>query len=82
MPFSGGPRYCIGTSLALMQLKIALTIVFKRFRFILKPGTKVDCSGFNSIRPRRGLPMILREPDEEFPLIAFKGNVRKIVHFD
>jgi cytochrome P450 len=82
MPFSGGPRYCIGTSLALMQLKIALTIVFKRYRFILKPDTKVDCSGFNSIRPRRGLPMILRKPDEECQPTAFKGNVRKIVHFD
>ena len=82
MPFSAGPSYCIGTSLAMMQLKIALTILLKRYRFDLKPGTKVDCSGFNSIRPRRGLPMILRNPDEECQPTAFKGNVRKIVHFD
>ena len=82
MPFSAGPRYCIGTSLAMMQLKIALTILLKRYRFTLKPGTKLDCSGFNSIRPRRGLPMILRNPDEECQPTAFKGNVRKIVHFD
>ena len=82
MPFSAGPRYCIGTSLAMMQLKIALTIVFKRYRFALKPGTKVDCVGFNSLRPRRGLPMILRRPDETFSRTEFKGNIRKIVHFD
>jgi cytochrome P450 len=82
MPFSAGPRYCIGTSLALMQLKIALTILFKRFRFALKPGTKVDCAGFNSIRPKHGLPMILRQPDNGRHPVPFKGNVKKLVHFD
>jgi len=82
MPFSAGPRYCIGTSLALMQLKIALTMLFKRYRFALKPGIKVDCAGFNSIRPHHGLPMILLQPDETSLPVAFDGNVRKIVHFD
>lgn len=81
MPFSAGPRYCIGTSLAMMQLKIALAILFKRYRFTLKPGTKVDCAGFNSIRPKHGLPMILREPDKEYEPVAFTGNVRRIVDF-
>jgi cytochrome P450 len=82
MPFSAGPRYCIGTSLAMMQLKIALTMLLKRFRFSLKPGTKVDCAGFNSIRPKHGLPMTLCQPDAETRPAAFQGNVRKIVHFD
>jgi cytochrome P450 len=82
MPFSAGPRYCIGTSLAMMQLKIALTILFKRYRFTLRSGTKVDCAGFNSIRPKHGLPMILRQPGAEGNSVAFGGNVRKIVHFD
>ena len=82
MPFSAGPRYCIGTSLALMQLKIALTILFKRHRFSLKPSTRVDCSGFNSIRPKYGLPMVLRQPGEAGTPTPFQGNVRKIVHFE
>lgn len=82
MPFSAGPRYCIGTSLAMMQLKIALTMLFKRYRFSLKPGTRVDCAGFNSIRPKHGLPMILSQPGEGIQPVAFQGNVRKIVHFD
>lgn len=82
MPFSAGPRYCIGASLALMQLKIALTMLFKRYSFILKPGTKVDCVGFNSIRPKHGLPMILHSPDQVFQPADFQGNVKQIVHFD
>ena len=82
MPFSAGPRYCIGTSLAMMQLKIALTILFKRFRFSLKPGTKVDCAGLNSIRPTHGLPVILHPPGGVVSATEFKGNVRQIVHFE
>jgi cytochrome P450 len=81
MPFSAGPRYCIGTSLALMQLKIAMSILLKRFRYALKPGTKVDCAGLNAIRPKHGLPMILQSPSEEYSQVAFEGNVKKIVAF-
>jgi cytochrome P450 len=81
MPFSAGPRYCIGTSLAMMQLKTALSILFKRYRFILKPGTDVECGGFNSIRPKHGLPMILHEPDRELQPTPFRGNVKRLVAF-
>jgi len=81
MPFSAGPRYCIGTSLAMMQLKIAMSILLKRHRFTLKPGTKVDCIGLNSIRPKNGLPMILSTPGEELHPTPFEGNVKKIVAF-
>jgi hypothetical protein len=62
-------------------LKIALAILFKRYRFALKPGTKVDCAGFNSIRPKYGLPMILHEPDTEYEPTVFTGNVMRIVDF-
>ena len=82
MPFSGGPRYCIGASLAMLQLKIAMSILLKRFRFTLKPGTKVDCAGMNAIRPKRGLPMILHRPGQVLQSTAFQGNVKKLVHFD
>jgi cytochrome P450 len=81
MPFSAGPRYCIGASLAMMQLKIALSILLKRYDFSLKPGARVDCAGLNSIRPKHGLPMILGDPGEELCAVSFEGNVKKIVSF-
>jgi cytochrome P450 len=82
MPFSAGPRYCIGTSLAMMQLKTALSILLKRYHFSLKAGTGVECAGFNSIRPKHGLPMILHSAGEELQPTPFKGNVKKLVAFD
>lgn len=82
MPFSAGPRYCIGTSLGMMQLKIALSMLLQRFSFTLKPGARVDCAGLNSIRPKNGLPMIVDERGTASPPAAFKGNIHEIVHFD
>ena len=81
MPFSAGPRYCIGTSLGMLQLKISLSIILQRYSFTLKPGTKVNCSGLNSIRPKHGLPMIVHDRGEKTSPTPFKGNVHDIVHF-
>jgi cytochrome P450 len=81
MPFSAGPRYCIGTSLAMMQLKIALSMLLQRYSFTLKPGARVDCAGLNSIRPKDRLPMIVRERGEVSEPVPFEGNIHKIVHF-
>jgi cytochrome P450 len=81
MPFSAGPRYCIGTSLAMMQLKIALSILLQRYLFSLKPGARVDCAGLNSIRPKPGLPMIVTGRGEVPSPAKFGGNIHKIVRF-
>ena len=82
MPFSAGPRYCIGTSLAMMQLKIALSIIVRRFVLTLKPGTTVECVGMNSIRPKHGLPMIVHEPEYRIAVEPIKGNIHTIVELE
>jgi cytochrome P450 len=82
MPFSAGPRYCIGTSLGMLQLKISLSIILRRYSFTLKSGASVDCSGLNSIRPKNGLPMIVGPRTDDPASNSFKGNVHKIVHFE
>jgi cytochrome P450 len=81
MPFSAGPRYCIGTSLAMMQLKIAFSILLQRYSFTLKPGTKVNYGGLNSIRPKNGLPMIVDHPRAQKPVVPFEGNIHELVQF-
>ncbi|MBK9928092.1 MAG: cytochrome P450 [Anaerolineales bacterium] len=82
MSFSAGPRYCIGQPLAMMQLKIALSIILRRYSFTLKSGTKLDCIGLNSIRPKNGLYMTLGERGDVPSPAPLEGNIRKIVHFD
>ncbi|CAG2116370.1 unnamed protein product, partial [Medioppia subpectinata] len=41
MPFSAGPRVCVGMAFALMELKLALVHVLRRFRFAVHKDTKV-----------------------------------------
>lgn len=79
MPFSAGPRYCIGSALGIMQLKIAMSILLQSYSYVLKPGTKVDYVGLNSIRPKHGLPMIIKRFGEKNPVTPFKGNIRNLV---
>jgi len=81
MSFSAGPRYCIGQSLAMMQLKIAMSMILQRYSLSLKSGTNVDAEGMNSIRAKNGLPMIIGPRTGTPTAASFKGNIHNIVHF-
>ena len=81
LSFSAGPRYCIGQSLAMMQLKIAMSMILQRYSLSLKPGVTVDAEGMNSIRAKNGLPMIVGPRTDNPTALPFKGNIHNIVHF-
>ena len=38
IPFSGGPRKCVGDQFAMMEAVIALAVILRRFSFSLAPG--------------------------------------------
>jgi cytochrome P450 len=80
MPFSAGPRYCIGSSLGMMQLKIALSMILQRFQLTLKDRMRLDCTGMNAIRPKNGLPMVVGQAGRTPARAAIRGNIHKIVH--
>jgi len=55
MPFSVGPRTCIAAPMAMMQIQIAVAILARLFRFRLVPGHPVAPTGWNTLRPARGI---------------------------
>jgi cytochrome P450 len=57
LPFSGGPRLCIGNEFALMEAQLVLAMTVQRYRLRLVPGVRVDAESRLTLRPRGGLPM-------------------------
>jgi len=58
-PFGGGPRLCIGSPFALLEMPIVLASVVQRFRLRLAPGAVVEEEPLVTLRPRHGMPMVL-----------------------
>ena len=60
-PFGGGQRNCIGRDFATLQLLLTLVTVARKFRFRLARGSAVEREASIILRPKGGLPMVIRE---------------------
>ncbi|CAM0150464.1 unnamed protein product [Urochloa decumbens] len=63
MPFGVGTRTCAGQNLAMVELKVVLSLLLSRFEFELSPKY-VHCPAFRlTIEPANGVPLILKKLD-------------------
>lgn len=75
MPFSGGPRVCIGNHFALMEAQLILATWMRRLRFeLLTPDQRVEFDAMITLRPRGGLPM--RVHNRERDALSCGADVR------
>jgi cytochrome P450 len=79
LPFSAGPRTCIGAAFAVQFLKISLSMMLQRFRFAVVPGTRIDRIVRITMQPRRGLPMSIFDNDGKFVASEVRGQIREMV---
>jgi cytochrome P450 len=79
LPFGAGPRMCIGTSFALMEIKLALAAIVQRFRVALPAETRVDPELRLTLRPRGGMPMRIERQDRAFRRVPVSGDIHRIV---
>ena len=61
LPFGGGPRQCIGNGFAMMEAQIILAMVAREKRLTLSPGFRLELDPVVTLRPRRGMPMIVTD---------------------
>jgi cytochrome P450 len=51
LPFGGGPRQCIGNSMAMMEAVLVLATIAQRFQLRFPPGEKITPSSTFTLRP-------------------------------
>jgi cytochrome P450 len=60
LPFSAGPRFCIGMHFAMMEGPIVLATLLRRFRFEIDPSRTIEEDDFATLRPKGGVPAVVR----------------------
>ncbi|MEW4526401.1 cytochrome P450 [Maioricimonas sp. JC845] len=82
LPFGAGPRMCIGAALGMMQLKISLPSLLRRFKFSLVPGATVNARVMSTMLfPTTSVPMRIESQDGQFTSQPIGGNIHTLVDF-
>ena len=58
-PFGGGPRVCVGAGFAMMEAVLLLATIAQKFRLTLVPGQTIERLPSVTLRPKRGIRVIL-----------------------
>ena len=61
IPFSSGPRICLGIHLALLEAGMILGTLMKQFRLAPRPGHEPNVQAYSTLHVTGGMPMVVSE---------------------
>ncbi|MFT5304008.1 MAG: cytochrome P450 [Mariniblastus sp.] len=79
VPFSAGPRLCLGISFAQLEMKITIARIMQRFRLAVVPNSQIDGIIQLTLRPKSGIPMTVHFQDQAFSAARITGNITRMV---
>ena len=60
LPFGRGPRFCIGSQFAQIEMQLAIYHLLESFEFQLASDYELELDAKITIRPKNGLPLSMR----------------------
>jgi cytochrome P450 len=79
LPFGAGPRKCIGATYSKFVIKVAVAMIFKRYRLTVEPHAVINRAVKIILFPKRGIPMQVFPQDGEFRASHVGGNVNEML---
>jgi cytochrome P450 len=70
LPFAIGPHVCIGASLAIVEIMVAVAVLAQRFRFRLVPGRTIEPIAWTNLHPKGGIRMTVEPRTKACPAQA------------
>jgi cytochrome P450 len=61
IPFSGGPRGCIGSQFAMVEALLIVAAIAQRYRIVLVPGQNIRPEPLITLRPKPGIHVTLEK---------------------
>lgn len=81
LPFSAGPRLCVGYTLANTMTLLTTAMVLQRFRLSVLPHTRIDRDVRVTLGPKRPVPVSVHKQDGAYEASSVRGNIHEMVHF-
>ncbi len=79
LPFLSGPRYCPGSTLAQISLKLMLARIVQRFSVSLAEGSRIDPRVRITLRSRNLIPAILSSPSRMGRRVKLFGSINDLI---
>jgi cytochrome P450 len=82
LPFSGGPRVCIGSAFAMMEGVLVLAAIARKYRVRLAPDQQIVPWPVFTLRPRHGIKLVLEKKQaparEVSSSLAYAGQLDRL----
>eukprot|EP01018_Ginkgo_biloba_P004286 Gb_28075 [translate_table: standard] len=59
IPFSSGPRVCIGQNFAMLEAKVVMSIILKTYKFSVSSSYRHAPVSFVTLNPQHGIPIMI-----------------------
>jgi cytochrome P450 len=82
IPFSAGPRRCIGATFAMNMMQIVMATILQRYSLSLSDYTRLDFLGARRPVPRSGTMVQIRGAGPPTLPVGLRGNFRSFVNYD